>query len=115
MNIFLPAEQHFFQQGLFRPQVRLSGFPNHTLVLSLEAPYQDLLLRGQPEFLPPLTGRLSAFAQYDLPTSTLRVTAARADSPRVRGRAWRHGLLPGAEPELDLGAPRAKTSRARFC
>lgn len=102
VNVFLPAEQHFFQQGLLRPQVRLSGFPNNALVLSLEVPYQALSIRDQPEFLPPQTGRLSAFAQYDLSTSTLRVTAARAESAEFAGELGGSISFAGEKPELNL-------------
>ncbi len=102
VNIFLPAEQHFFQQGSFQPQVRLSGFPNDTIVLSVEAPYQDMIFRGQPDFLPALTGRLSAFAQYDLATRTLRVTAAQAESPEFSSDLTGEVSFLGSEPVLNL-------------
>jgi hypothetical protein len=102
VNIFLPAEQRVFEQGFLQPQVRLSGFPNDTLVLSVEAPYTGMVFRGQPEFLPPLTGRLSAFAQYDLTSRTLRVTAARAESPEFSSDLTGEVSFQGAEPVLNL-------------
>ena len=85
VNIFLPAEQHVFEQGQFRPEIRLSGFPSDTLVLSVEAPYERVRFRGQPEFLPELTGRLSVVAQYDMNRQVIEITTARATSPEFAG------------------------------
>ncbi len=102
VNIFLPAEQHFFQQGTLQPQIRVSGFPNDTIVLSLEAPFTTLAFRDQPAVLPPLTGRLSAFAQYDLATRTLRMTAAQAESPEFSGELTGTVSFQGAEPLIDM-------------
>lgn len=102
VNIFLPAEQQVFEQGALQPQVRLSGFPNDTIVLSLEAPYTGLVFRGQPDFLPPLSGRLSAFAQYDLATRTIRITAARAESPEFASDLTGEVSFQGVEPVLNL-------------
>ncbi len=102
VNVFLPADQHVFEQGEFRPQIRLSGFPSDTLVLSVEAPYTGLVFRGQPEFLPPLTGRLTAFAQYDLESRMLEITTAKAQSPEFSGDLSGSVSFASEEPQLDL-------------
>src|SRR5205085_2724564 len=44
----------------------------------------------------------SAFAQYDIATSTLRVTAARADSPEFSGDLDGTVSFAAEEPQLDL-------------
>ena len=86
VNIFLPASRHVVRSGRADPRIRVNGYPNETLTVALEAPFENFALRDQPDLLPPQTGTLTALASYEAPSRLLRLAAARVDTEQLSGR-----------------------------
>lgn len=102
LNRLLPEPEPFVQSGAIRPQVRVSGFPNRAIVLSMEVPFNDVQLRGQPAFLAPATGVLTALASYDVPGRLLTFNSAQASSAQLGGRLQGTISFAQESPELAL-------------
>jgi hypothetical protein len=104
VNVFLPAPQQFVRTGSAQPNIRLAGYPNKTLVVSLEMPFAGLTVRGQPEMFRPATGTLTALANYNTETHLLTLTTAQASAEQLGGRI--EGTISFADslPVLDLRA-----------
>ncbi|MBI1320127.1 MAG: hypothetical protein GC168_14445 [Candidatus Hydrogenedens sp.] len=102
INVYLPAEQQFVPSGSISPTLRVSGFPGKSIFVAVDASYHGLTIRNQPEFLPPLDGRLMALAEYDARAQALEINRASVDSQAFSGALEGKVLLSGAEPEFDL-------------
>jgi len=102
VNIFLPASQHFVTSGSLRPSMRVAGYPGGALVVSLDAAFDDIAVRDQPDFVPPISGTLTALADYNLDTNTLTLTTAQAISDQLSGRVEGSISLEGEHPAFDL-------------
>lgn len=102
VNVFLPSPQQFVTAGSARPSIRLAGYPNKTLVLSLEAPFEEISVRDQPEMLKPATGTLTALANYSIETHLLTLTTAQAAANQLGGRIEGTISFAGPLPQLDL-------------
>jgi len=96
VNVFLPAARHFVQTGKASPNIRVAGYPNRTLVVALEAPFEDLALRDQPGFFLPASGSVTALANYDVDQHLFTLTTAKAQSEQLAGRL--EGTISFAEP-----------------
>jgi hypothetical protein len=101
VNIFLPSEHHFVSQGLSFLALTVHGRPGKA-ALMLEADFTDLVIRGQPEFLPPATGTLTANASYSTETNRVEITHARATSQELSGDVEGSVSFDGVYPEFDL-------------
>ena len=84
VNALLPEGARLTGGGTVTPSIRLSGYPDRTLVLSLDAPFSGLAAAGASA-LPPLAGTLTSLATYHLDTHVLTVTSANLDAGQVRG------------------------------
>jgi hypothetical protein len=102
VNVFLPAEQQFVAAGSARASVRVAGYPGGTMVVSMEAPFEGLRLRNQPELLQPVTGSLSALGNYQIDTRVLTLTTAQAQSEQIGGRLEGTVSFAAESPEFDL-------------
>lgn len=102
VNVFLPAQQQIVAAGSARAAVRVAGYPGRTMVVSMEVPFAGLRLRDQPEILQPLTGSLSALADYSLDTHVLSLTTAQAKTDQLGGRIEGTVSFAGERPEFDL-------------
>lgn len=102
VNAYIPPEQQVLQHGSVTPSLRVTGDPNRTLVLSLEAPFKSLFFREQPELLKPVTGSLNALAGYDLDTRVLSLFTAKVQSEQLAGRLEGTVSFSDDEPALDL-------------
>ncbi|HEO70358.1 MAG TPA: hypothetical protein ENN80_03780, partial [Candidatus Hydrogenedentes bacterium] len=85
VNVFLPARERLIESGTASPRVRITGYPGKAMVLWLETPFHDLVVRDQPDFLGANTGSLKALAGYDLETHIVSLTTAKADTGRLAG------------------------------
>ena len=65
----LPAGASFLSGGSFSPSIRVAGMPGDMIVLSVDSQAEDLSVVGQPEFLPPFTGDITATANYAVNSS----------------------------------------------
>ena len=65
VNVFLPASKRVVQTGIARPKTRVVAYPDKTLMVSLEAAFENLTIRDHPPFLPPATGTLDILASYN--------------------------------------------------
>ncbi len=102
LNRLLAEPEPFVQSGSIRPQLRVSGFPNRAIVLSVEVPFEGLQLRGQPPFLQPASGALTALANYDVQTRLLTLNSAQAASEQLGGRLSGTVSFANESPELAL-------------
>jgi hypothetical protein len=102
INVFLPSEQQVVTSGRISPTLRVSGFPGGTVFVSIDSPYAEFAVRDQPDFLPPLDGRISAVAQYDGVAQVLDITTANVRSQSFSGAVDGRILLSGSQPEFDL-------------
>lgn len=101
-NIFLPAQQHFVEAGAASAAIRIAGYPGRTMVVSMDLPFEGLRLRGQPELLQPLTGNITALANYNLDTHLLSLTTAQLTSGQLGGSIGGTVSFAGNYPEFDL-------------
>ncbi len=102
VNVFLPASQHFVASGTAMPSLRIAGYPNNTLTVSLEATFENLMLRDQPELFVPATGSITALASYDIEAHVLTLTTARARTGQLSGRLEGTVSLAEERPVFDL-------------
>ena len=102
VSVFLPAERHFVQTGVARPTLWVGGRPDDTLLVSLNASFDDVSIRDQPEFLKPADGELTVHATYDTDVHELVVTTAKAESQELIGAVEGSVSFREAYPEFDL-------------
>lgn len=85
VNVFFPASEEFVLSGESRPSIRVAGYPDRTFTVSVKAPFEDLTIRDQPDFLKPSTGEMTMLATYNLDSHILAITTAQAESDQVGG------------------------------
>lgn len=102
INVFLPASRRFFRAGTGNANLRLSGYPQGAVVVSLDTSFEALALENQPALLPPQTGSLTGLATFDTAAKILRLSSARVDSQQLRGGVEGSISFSGTQPEFDL-------------
>ncbi len=102
VNVFLPASQQFIETGRATPSVRIARQPERSITVSVEAPFADLAVRGQPDWLPAASGRLDILARYDVARKQLFFSAAQVDAQPVGGRLEGSIGFADLPPTLDL-------------
>jgi len=102
VNIVLPADQHLVLEGAVHPTLWINGRPNRTLVVTLDAPFEDIVVRDHPEFLEAASGMLTMVATYATDAKLLTVSTATADTNQLDGTL--KGTVSFAEdyPAFDL-------------
>ena len=103
VNVFLPASQRFVETGAARPKARVAAYPDNSLMVWLEADFQNLTIRDQPPFLGPATGSLEILASYNTISHLLTLNSASAESAQI-GVGKLTGTVSFEEktPEFDL-------------
>jgi hypothetical protein len=102
VNEVLREPEPFVEAGAIRPRLRATGYPDGNIVVSLDVPVEGLKLRGHPEFLLPVSGSLTALANYDTRARLLTLNSAQAESEQIGGRVGGTVSFAGESPELDL-------------
>ncbi len=100
--LLFPDARRILESGTVSPSLRVAGYPGKTLVVAFETPFDEVALRGQPDFLRPLTGVLSGVAQYDMGRRLISLTAAKADSDQLAGRIDGTVSFAQDRPQFDL-------------
>lgn len=85
VNALFPGKQPLVVSGRARPQLRVSGYPNGTVLLALEGSFEELAVRNQPEFVGPAKGTVTLLGQYDRSRRLLTVTTGKVDSDQIAG------------------------------
>jgi hypothetical protein len=102
VNGYLPAEKRLVETGVIHPTVRVDGYPGRRVVVSVEAPFEDLSVREQPEFLKPADGTLTLVAAYGISSRELTLAVAKVDTPQFEGDAEGTILFSDGDPLIDL-------------
>ena len=102
VNVVLPSPQHLVSAGTAQPTLWINGRPGFPLVVSLQVPFEDIVLRDHPEFLDPATGLLTFIATYATDSHLLSVSKASAVSNQLSGDVDGTIQFGRAYPELDL-------------
>lgn len=102
VNVFLPAPHQLVSAGTTKPTLWVNGRPDNTVMVSLEAPFEGLVIRDQPDFLGPATGTLIIYATYATENDVLTVTTAKAESTDLDGVLDGSISFSGPYPEFDL-------------
>ncbi len=102
VNVFLPAPQQFIKTGTASPNLRVAGYPEGILVVALDAPFEEVTVRGQPDFIRPLRGMVRGMASYDAARHVLTLTTAKAESDQLAGRVEGSVTFDAEGPVFDL-------------
>ncbi len=102
VNIVLPADRQFVTGGAAHPTLWVNGRPDRTLLVTVDAPFEGLVVRDQPEFLDPVTGTVTVNATYALDEKKLHFTTARAETQQVDGSVEGGISFATERPAFDL-------------
>jgi len=102
INVVLPADRPLIVEGAAHPTLRISGLPGRTLVVMLQSPFENLLVRDQPEFLDPASGNVTVVATYSADTKQFTVSTAKADSTQLAGSVEGGISFAESRPAFDL-------------
>lgn len=102
VGVVFPATQRLVASGTMSPSVRVSGYPDLTLVVAFEAPFEQVSVRNQPAFIGPADGMLRGVAHYDSGSDLLTLTAAKVESQQVGGNVEGSVSFAQTPPVLDL-------------
>lgn len=102
LNRYLPPERRYVESGLVHPSVRLACSRGKAYDLFFEAPFENLVVRGQHEFLEPVSGSFSARASFSEPEGLVSLRSATIESDVVRAGLSGSVDLEGDTPRFDL-------------
>ncbi|MBW7864941.1 MAG: AsmA-like C-terminal region-containing protein [Candidatus Hydrogenedens sp.] len=102
VNARLPEEARVLVSGTVVPRLRMDGYADNLFSVALDMPMDNVAARGQPEFIPPLTGMLAAQVEVDLAARQISVRNARLQTPPVSGRVTGTVSLAENPPTADL-------------
>jgi len=102
VGIVFPASQRLLASGTMSPSVRISGYPDMTLIVAFEAPFEHVAVRNQPAFIGPADGTVRGVAHYDSGADLLTLTAAKVESQQVGGNVEGSVSFAQTPPVLDL-------------
>ena len=91
-----------YSEGSITPSLRIAGYPNRTLILALEAPFENITAKLQNLPFQSMTGGLTAMADLKLAEKQLRITTADISSSEFDGSLSGLILFDKPTPELDL-------------
>ncbi|HOV32606.1 MAG TPA: AsmA-like C-terminal region-containing protein [Candidatus Hydrogenedens sp.] len=89
-------------EGSITPSLRVAGYPNQTLILALEAPFENIKIKSQDFPFQSITGGLTAMADFKLAEKRLRITTADITSSEFDGSLSGLIFLDKPIPELNL-------------
>lgn len=102
LNKRLPEQARVLVSGTFLPRLRMDGYAENLFSVAVDMPMDNVAARGQPEFIPPLTGMLAAQVEVDLASRQVSVRNARLQTPLVSGRVSGAVSLADNPPTADL-------------
>lgn len=102
VNVVLPSPQPLVSAGTAQATLWVNGRPGKTLLVSLQMPFENIVLRDHPEFLDPATGLLTFNATYATDSHLLSVSTAKAVSNQLSGDVDGTIQFGQAYPELNL-------------
>ena len=85
VSVIFPADTPHVLSGEISPYIRMYGGSDNVIIVNLEAPINDLLLRDQLETLDATTGELSVWASYDTAVQELEIITAKVESDQIEG------------------------------
>jgi hypothetical protein len=86
INALFPPSHRFVAAGVTTPSLRVRTVSRGLFEVEVDAPFEKVIVRGQPEFLAPVSGLVVVKAQYDSAQRTLTLANTRIDSSVVAGR-----------------------------
>jgi AsmA-like C-terminal region len=102
LSVVFPSDDPLLLSGEIHPLIRIYGGPDSTVVLNMQAPFEEVLVKNQPEFLEPATGVATFFANYDIRTHKLHITTAKADTNQLYGTVEGAISFAGDYPVFDV-------------
>jgi hypothetical protein len=102
INVVLPADRPLVVEGAAHPTLWINGRPGRTLFVSLEAPFENVAVRDQPEFLEAASGAFAVSATYSTDQRQLAVMTAKADSNQLAGNVEGTITFTEDRPQFDL-------------
>lgn len=102
VNALLPGQDDFVLTGTSQPNVRVWGYPGRTLMVAIQAPFEDLVIRDQPDFIRPASGELNVFANYNVDERRFMISTANADSDQISGDLSGEIVFANERPTFDL-------------
>ncbi len=91
-----------YPEGSVTPSVRVAGYPNQTLILAIEAPFENIKAKSPNIPFQTMTGEITALADVKLSEKRLRITTADITSSEFDGSLSGLIFLDRPTPELDL-------------
>ncbi|HOK09574.1 MAG TPA: AsmA-like C-terminal region-containing protein [Candidatus Hydrogenedens sp.] len=91
-----------YPEGAITPSLRVAGYPNQTLIIALEAPFEDIKVKSQNVPFQSITGEITALADLKLAEKRLRITTADITSEEFDGSLSGLIFLDKPTPELDI-------------
>ncbi len=102
VNVVLPADRHIVTGGSVHPTIWINGRPNRSIMVTVDAPFENVIVRDQPEFLDPVTGTITVNATYSIDDRNLYLTTAKAETGQVDGSVEGAISFATERPEFDL-------------
>lgn len=97
-----PAIPDVLRSGFASVKLRADGYPNHLLMLHLQALFDKVALHNQPSFLPAISGSTTVMANYDLLRKELTLESALLNTLDLTGRIEGRVSFAQASPEVDV-------------
>ncbi len=91
-----------YPEGSITPAVRVAGYPNQTLIVAIEAPFENIKAKSPNIPFQTITGEITALADVKLPEKRLRITTADISSPDFDGSLSGFVFFDRPAPEMDL-------------
>lgn len=101
-QIIFPSDSPLVLTGEISPTVRIYGGPDNLIILNLRTPFENLLVRDQPDFIDQATGELAIFASYNTVVQELDITHANVESEQITGSIDGSIYFPQNYPLFDL-------------
>jgi len=98
----LPFTKDVARSGAVSPSIRVAGYPGNTMVVAFEAPFENVSVQNQPEFIYPAAGTLTGVATYDTSNQLLSLTTARVQTRQFDGALDGNVSFADEQPTLDL-------------
>ena len=102
LSILFPSDDPLLLSGSIHPFIRIYGGPDSSIILNMQAPFENVLVKNQPEFLEPATGVATFFASYNIQTHNLNITTAKADTNQLYGTVEGAINFAGDYPIFDI-------------
>ena len=102
IGALFPEASRILRSGGAQAKLRIDGYPNRTVMLHVQTRFEDVAIQNQPSFLPPLSGSLTALANYDIETRELTLDTALLHTMELTGRLDGRISFAAGPPHVDL-------------